>query len=498
MSANLDRYYFTEEHQLFRESLRKFLEKEVLPYIDEWEERQQVPKSLWRKFAEQGFLGFHYPPEYGGAGLDFFYTVVFTEEISRVFSGGFGVIPLVTQYMSTPYIYKYGSEALKQKYLPPVIRGEKIAAIGISEPGAGSDVANIQTRAIREGDYYVVSGQKTFISNGYYGDFVVLVVKTQPEAGINGISLLVVDLDSPGITRNKLRKLGWHASDTAELFFDQVRVPAENLIGEEGKGFFYLMEGLQLERLVGAIGAIAGTEHLMEYTLEYMAQRQAFGRPLNRFQVLRHRMAQLHAETQAIRSYVYHACRLFADGVYAVEECTIAKLLATELANKAAYECLQMFGGYGYIEDYRVARAYRDVRILTIGGGSSEIMREILAKILIDDRRYAVPVAQAASANGRALDEVLELLRKRTAGPPIGVRIGLDLGAEQVVIDGTGASNQLITGLAEAPCVVQVSPADLQALLTGQMNPMNAFLSGKLRIHGDMNLALQLQKLFQT
>lgn len=187
MSANLDRYYFTEEHQLFRESLRKFLEKEVLPYIDEWEERQQVPKSLWRKFAEQGFLGFHYPPEYGGAGLDFFYTVVFTEEISRVFSGGFGVIQLVTQYMSTPYIYKYGSEALKQKYLPPVIRGEKIAAIGITEPGAGSDVANIQTWAIREGDYYVVSGQKTFISNGYYGDFVVLVVKTQPEAGINGI-----------------------------------------------------------------------------------------------------------------------------------------------------------------------------------------------------------------------------------------------------------------------------------------------------------------------
>jgi acyl-CoA dehydrogenase len=498
MNSNLTRYYFTEEHELFRQSLRKFLEKEVLPHIDQWEAQEQVPRELWRKFAEQGFLGFHYPPEYGGANLDFFYTVVFTEEVSRVFSGGFGVIPLVTQYMSTPYIYKYGSESLRQKYLPPVIRGEKIAAIGISEPGAGSDVANIQTKAIREGDWYVVSGQKTFISNGYYGDFVVLVVKTQPEAGLNGISLLVVDLDSPGITRNKLRKLGWHASDTAELFFDRVRVPAENLIGEEGKGFFYLMEGLQLERLVGAIGAIAGTEHLMDYTLEYMAQRHAFGRPINRFQVLRHRMAQLHAETQAIKSFVYHACRLFADGIYAVEECTIAKLLATELANKAANECLQMFGGYGYIEDYRVARAYRDVRILTIGGGSSEIMREILAKILIDDRSYASPAAAAStSANGdSSLREVLELLRKRVAGPPIGVRIGLKLGSHQLVLDGTGQHNQIIEGPADAPCTLQVEPADLQALLSGQLNPMNAFLSGKVRVHGDMNVALQLQRLF--
>ncbi len=249
---------------------------------------------------------------------------------------------------------------------------------------------------------------------------------------------------------------------------------------------------------MGAIGAIAGIEHLMDYTLEYMAQRHAFGRPINRFQVLRHRMAQLHAETQAIKSFVYHACRLFADGIYAVEECTIAKLLATELANKAAYEYLQMFGGYGYIEDYRVARAYRDVRILTIGGGSSEIMREILAKILIDDRSYASPAAAASpSANGdSSLREVLELLRKRVAGPPIGVRIGLKLGSHQLVLDGTGQHNQIIEGPADAPCTLQVEPADLQALLSGQLNPMNAFLSGKVRVHGDMSVALQLQRLF--
>jgi len=209
-------------------------------------------------------------------------------------------------------------------------------------------------------------------------------------------------------------------------------------------------------------------------------------------------MAQLHAETQAIKSFVYHACRLFADNVYAVEECTIAKLLATELANKAAYECLQMFGGYGYIEDYRVARIYRDVRILTIGGGSSEIMREILAKILIDDRSYAAPTGVSqASSNGKALSEVLEILRKRMGAPPIGVRIGLDIGGHQLVIDGTGSENQLIEGSAEASCVLQVEPADLQAMLTGQMNPMNAFLSGKIRIRGDMSQALQLQRLFQ-
>lgn len=488
-------YYFTQEHELFRESLRRFLEKEVIPYIDEWEKQQQVPKSLWKKFGDQGFLGLHYPPEYGGAGLDFFYTVVFCEEISKVFSGGFGVIPSVTQYMSSTYIYKFGSEYLKQKYLVPVIRGDMIAAIGISEPGAGSDVANIQTRAVREGDYYVVSGQKTFISNGYYGDYVVLVVKTQPEAGIDGISLLVVDLDSPGLTKNKLHKLGWHASDTAELFFDQVRVPAENLIGEEGKGFYYLMDGLQLERLVGAIGAVAGTEALIDYTLRYMAERHAFGRPINRFQVLRHRMAQLHAECEVLKEYVYYCSRLHNEGHYAVKECSIAKLLITELANKAAYECLQMFGGYGYIEDYKVARVYRDVRILTIGGGTSEIMREIIAKMLIDDKQYSPPSVATQNGHDPIEEEVIALIRTRAAGKSLGSSLKFDFGRKKLVIDGTAGPNVITEGDTDAACTIRIAPQDMLALLRGELNPMNAFMAGKIKVEGDMSVAMKLQGL---
>lgn len=492
-------YYFTQEHELFREALRKFLEKEVIPYIDEWEAQQQVPKSLWKKFGEQGFLGLHYPPEYGGAGLDFFYTVVFCEEISKVFSGGFGVIPTVTQYMSSPYIYKYGSEALKQKYLVPVIRGEMISAIGITEPGAGSDVANIQTRAVRQGDHYIINGQKTFISNGYYGDYVVLVVKTNPEAGIHGISLIVVDLDSPGITKNKLNKLGWHASDTAELFFENVKVPAENLIGEEGQGFFYLMEGLQLERLVGAIGTIAGVEHLIAYTLEYMAQRHAFGRPINKFQVLRHRMAQLHAECEVLKEYVYYCSRLHNEGHYAVRECSIAKLLTTELANKAAYECLQMFGGYGYIEDYKVARVYRDVRILTIGGGTSEIMREIIAKMLIDEKAYQPPKAHITNGTNRApsvVDEVITQIRQRAQGKSLGSSLKFDFGGKKLVIDGTAGENIISEEDRDAACTIQISPEDMKALLTGELNPMSAFMAGKIKVQGDMSVAMKLQSLF--
>ncbi|MDW8015024.1 MAG: acyl-CoA dehydrogenase family protein [Bacteroidia bacterium] len=491
-------YYFTEDHELFREALRKFLEKEVIPYIDEWEAQEQVPKSIWKKFGEQGFFGLHYPPKYGGAGLDFFYTVVFCEEIAKVFSGGFGVAPVVTQYMSSPYIYKYGSEALKQKYLVPVIRGEMISAIGISEPGAGSDVANIQTRATRQGDYYIINGQKTFISNGYYGDYVVLVVKTNPEAGIQGISLIVVDLDTPGITKNKLKKLGWHASDTAELFFENVKVPAENLIGEEGQGFFYLMEGLQLERLVGAIGAIAGAEHLIQYTLEYMAQRQAFGRPINKFQVLRHRMAQLHAECEVLKEYVYYCSRLQNDGKYAVRECSIAKLLTTEFANKAAYECLQMFGGYGYIEDYKVARVYRDVRILTIGAGTSEIMREIIAKMLIDDKVYEPPkVPSSVQGNGASplIDEVVAQIKARAAKGSLGGRLKFDFGSRKLLLDGTGETTIVKEEDAEAPCIIYISPEDMKALLSGELNPMSAFMAGKIKVQGDMSMAMKLQNL---
>lgn len=381
-------YYFSEEHNMFRESLKTFLQKEVVPYIDEWEEEGRIPRSIWKKMGEQGFLGLAYPAAYGGSELDFFFDVIFCEETSKVFSGGFGITQAVTQYMASTYIAKYGSETLKQKYLPGIISGDLISSIGITEPTAGSDAANIKTTAKLAGNHYVVNGSKTFITNGVYGDFIVTVVKTDPEAGSAGVSLLVIDRNAEGVSASKLKKLGWHASDTAELAFDQVKVPKENLIGEEGKGFYYLMGGLQLERLVGAVMGYAACELAMEYTLQYMSEREAFNRPINKFQVLRHRMAQLATEIESCKQFVLYCCRLHNDEQYAVKECSMAKLQATELSDKVMYQCLQMFGGYGFMEEYKIARMFRDSRVGTIGGGSSEIMREIIAKMIIDDVSY--------------------------------------------------------------------------------------------------------------
>lgn len=381
-------YYFTEEHNLFRQSLRDFLNKEVVPNIDQWEEDRRIPKDFWRKFGEMGYFGLNFPEKYGGLDLDFFYSVVLVEEISKCFSGGFAILPMVQSYMSTPYILSHGSDYLKEKYLPKAITGELICSIAISEPSAGSDAMNIQTKAIRDGDHYIVNGSKTFITNGVYGDFMVTVVKTDPEAGVGGVSLLVIDRNAEGVSARKLKKLGWHASDTAELSFDDVRVPAENLIGDEGMGFYYLMGGLQLERLVGAVGTIGSCDASLKYALQYMSERKAFGRPINKFQVLRHRIAQMASEMESNRYFIYHCCRLHNDGEYAVKESSMAKLLGTELCNKVATECLQFFGGYGFMEDYKMARVFRDARIGTIGAGTSEVMREIIAKMVIDGQEY--------------------------------------------------------------------------------------------------------------
>lgn len=382
--------YFKEEHQLFRQTLRDFLKKEAIPYIDQWEEDRRVPKAFWQKFGEMGYFGLNFPEQYGGLDVDFFYSVVLVEEISKCFSGGFAILPMVQSYMSTPYILMHGSEQLKQKYLPKAIAGEWICSIAISEPGAGSDAMNIQTKAIKDdsGEYYIVNGSKTFITNGVYGDFMVAVVKTDPEAGANGISLLVIDRHAEGVSARKLKKLGWHASDTAELNFDEVKVPVENLIGDEGMGFYYLMGGLQLERLVAAVSSIGICDASLRYTLKYMSERKAFGRPINKFQVLRHKIAQLASEMESNRYFTYHCCNLHNQGEYIVKECSMAKLLATELTNKVATECLQCFGGYGYMEDYKMARVFRDTRIGTIGAGTSEVMREIIAKMVIDGQEY--------------------------------------------------------------------------------------------------------------
>lgn len=516
-------YLFTEEHKLFRQGLRDFLQQEVIPYIDQWEEERRIPKELWKKFGDMGYLGLNFPEEYGGMDADFYFSVIFLEEIARCYSGGFTITPSVQQYMASPYLLKHGSDFLKEKYLTKAIAGEWIASIAITEPGAGSDAANIQTRAERTGDYYVVNGAKTFITNAYYGDFLITVVKTDPEKGPAGVSLLVIDRDAEGVSARKLKKLGWHASDTAELNFDDVKVPVENLIGEEGMGFYYLMGGLQLERLAGAISATAASEHALEYALQYMSEREAFGRPINKFQVLRHRVAQLSTEIESTRAFVYHCARLHKDGEYAVKECSMAKLLATELSDKATYQCLQFFGGYGYMEEYKIARMFRDSRIGTIGGGTSEIMREIIAKMVIDDQQYdgkgapnstrpkdqSKKAVVAEAANGQTssltnhkngthmeLNEVKNLIKQRADNAsPLGNTLKFSMGEQTIFLDGTGDANTVSEEDKDADCTVEIDPDDFSALLKGDLNPMSAFMSGKIKVKGDMGVAMKLQNL---
>lgn len=378
----------TAEHQIFRESLRHFIQKEINPHIDQWEREGQIDKNIWKKMGEMGYMGLNYPESLQGLDLDFYYSLIFCEELTYCYSGGFAISALVIQYMSAPYLLKYGSEYLKEKYLAPVILGDMVSAVAITEPGAGSDVQGIQTTAVLQGDHYIVNGSKTFITNGYYGDFFITAVKTDPNARSKGISLLVIDRNAEGVTANKIDKMGWHASDTAELGFNQVRVPKENLLGVEGDGFKYLMGGLQLERLTAAIHSLTTAQSAIDYTLEYIEQRSAFKKPLKDFQVIRHRMAQLIADVEINKAYVYHCCDLQNEGKYAVKECSIAKLQTSELAKKVVDECLQFFGGYGFTEDYKIARLYRDVRVGTIIGGTSEIMREIIAKTSIDKVQY--------------------------------------------------------------------------------------------------------------
>lgn len=372
--------YFNAEHQLFRESLRQFFDKEVAPYSNEWEEKRQIPKEIMLKMGEQGYLGLNFPEEYGGINADLWYSVIFLEELARTALAGFSTMVSVHQFMAINHIFKAGSPSLKEQYLVPAIQGKKLAALGISEPVAGSDVSAILTKAEKQGDNYIINGSKTFITNGAYGDFITLACKTSA----NALSLIIVDLESEGVSRTKLKKMGWHSSDTAEISFDNVKVPVANLIGKEGMGFYYLMESLQLERLVAAIMAVVGAEHTIDLTIKYLHERETFGKKLAKYQVIRHTLADLLTEVEMAKQMVYNTCWLFTQGETVVKECSMAKLYASELANKVADKCLQYFGGYGYMEDFPICRIYRDVRVGTIAGGTSEIMREIIAKIAID------------------------------------------------------------------------------------------------------------------
>ena len=383
--------YFTEEHELFRESLKDFLQKEVVPHIDKWEETGTIERFIWEKFGEMGYFGLATPENYEGLGLDLFYTVIFLEELQKINSGGFAAAMWAHEYLAMTHLNKNANDAQKKAYLIPSVNGEKIGCLGVTEPFGGSDVAGMRTTAERKGDKYIVNGSKTFITNGVYGDYIILAAKTDPAAGNKGISMLIVDRNSPGVSASKLNKLGWRASDTAELAFDNVEVKSANLLGEEGKGFTYIMEAFALERLVMAVNAHARAEYALEYTLQYMSEREAFGKTIDRYQTLRHRIVDLHADMELCKHYNYGVVAMLDKGEYAVKEATISKLKSTKMADDVAYDCLQFLGGYGYIEDYPMARLLRDSRLGPIGGGTSEILREIIAKIVIDKKVYKAP-----------------------------------------------------------------------------------------------------------
>ena len=387
----MHQYYFTEDHELFRQSLRDFLAKEVIPNINKWEEERRTPRSIYKRFGEMGYLGLFYPEKYGGLGLDTFYGVVYCEELLKVNSGGFNTAIGAHVGLALKHINTEGNEAQKQKYLVPGIQGDLIGCLAITEPSGGSDVARLKTRAVRNGDHFIVNGAKTFISNGVYSDFIVAAVRTSGE-GAKGVSLLIIDREMKGVSANKLKKLGWHASDTGEIHFDDVKVPVENLLGEEGRGFPYIMQHFVTERLDMALIGVCQAQLAIDYALKYTSEREAFGRTINKFQSLRHRLAQLSSEVMMNRAFVYSLYKRFEDGDYVVKEAAMAKLVGTQLSDKVCYECMRMFGGYGYMEDYPMARLLRDSQLGTIGGGTSEILCEIISKIMIDAKSYKTAV----------------------------------------------------------------------------------------------------------
>jgi acyl-CoA dehydrogenase len=380
--------YFTEEHHLFRKSLQDFLKKEVVPNVDKWEQTGVIDKDIWKKLGDMGFLGINYPEAYGGLNLDLFYTVILLEELQKVNSGGFAAAVWAHVYLAMTHLNAEGSEDIKQKYLTPSITGDKVGCLCITEPFGGSDVAGLRTTAVKEGDSYIINGSKTFITNGVYSDYLIVTAKTKPDSGNKGISIFVIDRETPGITATKLNKLGWKASDTGEIAFNNVKIPASNLLGEENNGFGYILQHFALERLIMGINAHAQAECALEYTLDYMSQREAFGRTIDKFQALRHTLVDLYSDMEICKEFNYSVTYRLNKGEYVVKQATMSKLKSTKMADEVIYQCLQFLGGYGYMEDYPLARMFRDSRLGPIGGGTSEILREILAKIIIDKKDY--------------------------------------------------------------------------------------------------------------
>jgi alkylation response protein AidB-like acyl-CoA dehydrogenase len=380
----MDSRYFTAEHEAFRKTVRGFVEKELIPRIDEWEEREEIPREIFSRMGQLGFFGLRFPEEYGGSGADFFFSVVFAEELARCGSGGLTSSIMVQSDMVTPIIYRLGTEEQKQHYLIPGIKGEKLYALGITEPNAGSDVSGIQTYAVRDGDEYIINGSKIFISNGCIADCVMLAVKTDKQVkGSRGISLFLVDKERTGFSvGRKLRKMGRWCSDTAELSFEDCRVPRSSLLGKEGEGFYQIMDHFQGERLLIAVRCVSMTQKVLEDTVKYAQERIQFGQPIGKFQAIRHMLADMSTEVEAARQLTYYAAWLYNQGFKAVKEISMAKLFATEMANRVTNNALQIHGGYGYMLEYSVQRVFRDLRCESIGGGTSQIQREIIGKEL--------------------------------------------------------------------------------------------------------------------
>ncbi|QSO48877.1 acyl-CoA dehydrogenase family protein [Alicyclobacillus mengziensis] len=375
--------YLTEEHNRFRQTFRRFLEKEAVPFFTQWEREHRVPRELWKKLGQQGYLAPSVPEAYGGAEADFGYSVVINEELERVGSGMVGIG--LHNDIVVPYLIAYGTEEQKERWLPGCVTGDIITAIAMTEPGAGSDLAGIRTTAIRDGADYVLNGQKTFITNGIQSDLVVVVCKTNPNANPphRGMSLIVVETGTPGFGRGRqLEKIGQHSQDTAELFFEDCRVPATNLLGEEGQAFSYLMEKLQQERLLVAISAQVAMEESLRITVDYVKQRTAFGQPISKFQNTRFKIAEVATKVAVSRAFLDALIARHIAGESIVTEVSMAKWWSTDTAKETIAECMQLHGGYGYMEEYEIARRFRDIPVMAIYAGTNEIMKTIIAKNL--------------------------------------------------------------------------------------------------------------------
>jgi alkylation response protein AidB-like acyl-CoA dehydrogenase len=379
-NASRKHFIFNDEHEQLRESITNFAIKELAPHADEWEETT-FPDSVFRRMGELGFLGLDKPEQYGGQGGDYFSAIVLGEAISNANCGGLAMGIAVQTDMAMPPILALGTEEQKQQWAVPAIKGEKILCLGITEPDAGSDVKGIKTRAVRDGDEFVINGSKTYITNGHRADVIVLVTKTDPDAGYDGFTLFLVPMDSPGVIREKkLQKMGMHASDTALLAFQDVRVPATAVLGEVGKGFYHIMWELQGERMIGAAGSVAGAQKCFDRTLEYAKERKAFGKSIGQFQVIRHKFAEMATKIETARQLVYMTAWRFANGEYPVREISMAKLHASRIACEVADECIQIHGGAGYMKEYNIERVWRDMRLNRIGAGTDEIMLEVIGR----------------------------------------------------------------------------------------------------------------------